>query len=139
MSTLLRAFVSLAGLFLIIMAIRSIVTRHLTEQQSYFWIFSGIGIIIFGLFPQVSAIIAQIFGVDYIPSIIFMIAIVIAIFGIFSCFQAIAILNKRVHELAMQVSLLNRENSLLIKACNDMGIEVVELQQVTATEEVAVD
>lgn len=135
MSLLLRMIVGLSGVFLIFMAVRSVVIGQLSEKQSYFWIFSGLGIILFGLFPNLSTWIARLFGVEYTPSIIFMISIVIAIYGIFNCFQAIANLNKRVQELAMQVSLLNQENNLLLKACANMGIQVLELQREIDVEE----
>lgn len=120
MSVLLRLFVGFAGIFLIFMTVRSMVTRQLSEEQSYFWLISGLGVILLGLFPGISAKTAEIFGVEYIPSVIFMIGIIISIYGIFMCFQAIANLNKRVQELAMQVSLLNQENSMLIKAHRKM-------------------
>lgn len=134
MSLLLRMTVGLSGASLIFMAVRSVVTRQLSEQQGYFWIFSGLGIIIFGAFPGVSAWIAQLFDVEYIPSIVFMIAIIIAIYGIFNCFQAIANLNKRVQELAMQVSLLNHENNSLLKAYKDMAMSVSNLKNETDIE-----
>lgn len=131
MSLLLRITVGLAGALLIFLAVRSVVTRRMSEQQSYFWIFSGLGVISFSLFPQLPAWIARFFGVEYIPSIIFMLAIVIAIYGIFNCFQAIAILNKRVQELAIQVSLLNQENSILFKAFVNKDLPAPELRRET--------
>ena len=65
------------------------------------------------LFPSIAYLIADVFGVDYVPSIFFAIAIILAMYGIFYCFKAITSLQNRVHELAMQVSILNQENAKL--------------------------
>ncbi len=114
MSVLLRIAICTASVLLIAMVVRSLVNREMTEKQSIFWFFCGIVVFVFGLFPSISGFIATIFGVEYIPSIIFTIAIVMAMYGIFNCFQSIAGLHKRVQELAMHVSLLNQENSILL-------------------------
>lgn len=116
MSVLLRIAICMAGILLIVMAVRSVVMREITEKQSLFWIFCGIVMFLFGLIPGIVVLIAAIFGVDYSPSIIYTIAIVLAMYGIFNCFQSIAGLHKRVQELAMHVSLLNQENSMLLNA-----------------------
>jgi len=73
----------------------------------------GLIIILFGLFPQLVYFISDSFSVEYPPSIIFAIAIILATYGIFSCYRTNAELSARVQELAMQVSLLNEENSHL--------------------------
>lgn len=113
MSVLLRIFICLSGLALIYMARKANIVRKMTERQSLFWIIGGLIIILFGLFPQLVYFISDSFSVEYPPSIIFAIAIILATYGIFSCYRTNAELSARVQELAMQVSLLNEENSHL--------------------------
>ena len=113
MSVLLRIFICLSGLALIYMARKANIVRKMTERQSLFWIMGGLIIILFGLFPQLVYFISDSFSVEYPPSIIFAIAIILAPYGIFSCYRTNAELSARVQELAMQVSLLNEENSHL--------------------------
>jgi hypothetical protein len=113
MSVLLRIFICLSGLALIYMARKANIVRKMTERQSLFWIMGGLIIILFGLFPQLVYFISDSFSVEYPPSIIFAIAIILATYGIFSCYRTNAELSARVQELAMQVSLLNEENSHL--------------------------
>lgn len=115
MSFLLSLFVSIAGGFLIAIAFKSIIEREISERQSLFWIISGCVIVFFGIFPSLSGRLADFFGVVYAPSIIFAIALLMAMYGIFQCFRDIASLKKRQQELAMQVSLLNQENAVLLK------------------------
>jgi hypothetical protein len=113
MSVTLRIFVCISGMALIYMARRASIVRKMTERQSLFWILGGGIIIIFGLIPQLVYFVSDTFGVEYAPSIIFAIAIILAIFGIFNCYRTNAELTARVQELAMQVSLLNEESSHL--------------------------
>lgn len=116
MSPMLRIAIMLSGVALIIMARRANIARKLTEKQSLFWIAGGLIIILFGLIPQLVYFISDLFSVEYPPSIIFAIAIVLATYGIFNCYKTNAELSARVQELAMQVSLLNEENTELKKS-----------------------
>ncbi len=113
MSILLRSLICMAGIILIYLAQKASVVRKMTEKQSLFWIVGGIIIILFGLLPQLVYFISDLFSVEYPPSIIFALAIILATYGIFNCYQTNAELSARVQELAMQVSLLNEENSRL--------------------------
>ncbi|HHV12059.1 MAG TPA: DUF2304 domain-containing protein [Clostridiales bacterium] len=115
MSVTLRVFICLSGLVLIYMARRASIVRKMTERQSLFWILGGVTIIAFGLLPQLVYFISDRFAVEYPPSIIFAIAIILATYGIFDCYKSNAELSARVQELAMQVSLLNEENSHLVE------------------------
>lgn len=113
MSILLRILIGVTGIILIRMARRASIVQKMTEKQSLFWIIGGAIIILFGLFPPLVYFISNLFSVEYPPSIIFSIAIIFAIYGIFNCYKTNAELSARVQELAMQVSLLNEENSHL--------------------------
>ncbi len=93
------------GLALIIIAIRAIVKRVITERQSLFWIFSGLIIAVGCAFPWITWGIADYFGVEYAPTIIFMVAIGLLVFGLFYCFQKLAKLSRQVRDLAISASL----------------------------------
>ncbi len=110
MSDSLRILVCIAGIVLIFMARKANIARKLTERQSLFWIIGGVIIIMFGLVPHLVYFIADLFGVEYPPSIIFAISIMLVTYGIFNCYKTNAELSARVQELAMQISLLNDEN-----------------------------
>ncbi|WP_342758504.1 DUF2304 domain-containing protein [Kineothrix sedimenti] len=129
MSITLRIFVCFTGIVLIYMARKASIVRKMTEKQSLFWIIGGFIIILFGLIPQLVYFISDLFSVEYPPSIIFALAIVLAAYGIFNCYNSIAELSSRVQELAMQVSLLNEENSHL-KVLIERDGELVQLQGV---------
>ena len=119
MSVLLRILICIAGMILIYMARKASIVRKLTEKQSLFWISGGIIIILFGLIPQLVYFVSNLFSVEYPPSIIFAISIILSTYGIFNCYKTNAELSARVQELAMQVSLLNEENSHLKELLED--------------------
>lgn len=121
MSIILRIFICIAGTILIYLARRANIVRKMTERQSLFWILAGMIIIICGLFPPIVELISDLFSVDYPPSIIFAISIMLAIYGIFNCYKTNAELFSRVQELAMQVSLLNEENSRIKELLENGG------------------
>ncbi len=127
MSISLRILVCLTGMVLIYMARKANIVRKMTERQSIFWIMAGIIIILFGLIPQLVYLTSDLFSVEYPPSIIFAIAIILATYGIFNCYQTNAELTARVQELAMQVSLLNEENSHLKKLIDNEHVIIDEI------------
>lgn len=113
MSVSLRLLVCAAGIVFIYISRKANIARKMTEKQSLFWIIGGIIIFTFGLFPKLVVFTSELFDVDYPPSIIFAISIILVFYGIFSCYKTNAELTARVQELAMQISLLNDENKQL--------------------------
>lgn len=135
MSLLLQIFICASGLILIYMARKASIVRKMTERQSLFWIIGGIIIILFGFFPQLVYFISDRFAVEYPPSIIFAISIILATYGIFNCYRTNAELSARVQELAMQVSLLNEENSHLKDLIKS---ETISYEEMTASRQAGV-
>lgn len=110
MSIVLRLSILFAGIALIIVILKHITRKKLREKQSLIWIFTGLGMIIISIIPQVVTLLAKLFGVSYAPSIIFVLGLVVVVFGLYYCYQSIFNLERRVDELTRQVSLLNAEN-----------------------------
>ncbi len=113
MSIALRILVCISGVVLMFIARKANIARKMTERQSLFWILGGAIIILFGIIPRLVFIVSDFFSVDYPPSIIFAISIMLLFYGIFSCYKTNAELISKVQELAMQISLLNDENAEL--------------------------
>lgn len=105
MTPTLQLFGILAGITLIIVTLRAIVKRVITERQSLFWIFLGIIVIVFCSFPILCTVLAEFFGVAYAPSIIFMAALIIVGFGLFYCFQKLAKMSGQVRDLAIHLTI----------------------------------
>ncbi len=108
------------GVLLLLFAIRCIVKRVITARQSLFWIFTGIIIIIFSVFPGLIFSVADFFGAEYAPSIFLFIGVLMLFCGVFYCFERIAGLHRQVRDLAINLSLMNEEN---LKFRRMLGIE----------------
>ena len=109
MSWILRVFICLASLCLFYITIRDLVRRKLTEKSSLFWFFMAAVMLLIGIFPDLVFLVSNAFNVEYAPSIIFAIAIVAALFGIYTCYRTNADLTRRVNELSIQISILNSD------------------------------
>lgn len=109
MSVLLRVFICLAAVCLFYITIRDLVRRKLTEKSSLFWFFMAFVMLLVGLFPDVVFLVSKAFHVDYAPSIIFAIALLGALFGLYTCYRTNADLTRRVNELSIQISILNSD------------------------------
>lgn len=115
MSILLRILVVIGGTILLYSIRESNIKRKITEAQSLYWILMGFVIIGLGIFPNIVYFIANLFSVEYAPSIMFAIFIMLMIYGVLYCYKTGADLNNKIQELAIQVSLLNEENNRLGK------------------------
>lgn len=109
MSAILRLFVCLASVALICTTLRDLVRRKLTEKQCLFWFAIAGVMLLAGIIPNLTILVAGFFGVEYAPSIVFAIAIVAALFGIYNCYRDNADLARRVNELSIQISILNSD------------------------------
>lgn len=109
MSAILRLFICLASVALIYTTLRDLVRRKLTEKQCLFWFAIAGMMLIVSLIPNLIGLVSGFFGVEYPPSIVFAIAIVAALFGIYNCYRDNADLSRRVNELSIQISILNSD------------------------------
>lgn len=109
MSAMLRIFICLSSLALFYIVLRDLIKRKLTERQSLFWFAVGAILLLAGLIPDLAFLVAGFFHVEYAPSIIFAIALVAALFGIYNCNRTNADLTRRVNELSIQISILNSD------------------------------
>ena len=109
MSAILRLFICLASITLICTTIRDLVRRKLTEKQCLFWFGIAGMMLLVSLIPNLIGLVSGFFGVEYPPSIVFAIAIVAALFGIYNCYRDNADLSRRVNELSIQISILNSD------------------------------
>lgn len=109
MSVMLRLFIIIASVALVYNVVKDLIRRKLTERQSLFWLFVALVMFGAGLVPGAAFMLADFFKVEYAPSIVFAIALVAALFGLYSCNRTNADLLRRVNELSIQISILNSD------------------------------
>ena len=98
------------GLFFIIYILLIVRNKNFSESKSLFWIFGGIIILILSIFPNLIKQFAFYIGIEYGPSALFLLAIVILVYIVFRQDQEISDLNEKVKELAQLVALLKKES-----------------------------
>lgn len=111
MTLAVSLLIAAIGILLIGIVIKSIVKKKITERQGLLWLLAGLIIVVGGLFPDLTKKLAAALGVVYAPSLIFTLAILAIYFIVFLCTLWISGLTANMQELAMQVALLNHENS----------------------------
>lgn len=113
MSILVNIFTVVTGLVLILYVIKSMINKKMTESQSILWLLIGVVAIVLGLFPSIITFIADLLGVWYPPTIMFLIAYIGLLFIVLNHTTAISIQSNQISELYMQIALLNTENERL--------------------------
>lgn len=111
------------GFLLIYSVIKLIVKRKMTESQSVLWLIIGLVTILIGAFPSIIEFVANLLGIWYPPTIVFLIAYVGLLFIVFKNTVVISIQSNQINELFMQIALLNLENEKLKEAL-DLSEEV---------------
>ena len=107
MSLMLRIFILLSGLAMITAVMIDLRKRKLSEKQSLFWIITSVVLMLASVMPvNVLQFAANLFSVSYIPSLIFMLMLILVVFGVYFLFRAICQHEMKVNELAQQITLL---------------------------------
>lgn len=131
MTLTLQLFGILAGVALIAYVLRCIVKRNITARQSLFWILMGVVVVIFCCFPFLTMRLADFFGVEYAPSIIYMTALIIVAFGLFYCFQKLAKLSAQLRDLAIHLTIVQKKlQELESKSSEFADIDLAEFDEV---------
>jgi hypothetical protein len=115
MSILVNIFATATGLILIYYVIKLMVDKKMTESQSVLWLGIGVVAIILSFFPSIITFIADLLGIWYPPTIVFLIAYIGLLFIVLKNTTAISIQSNQINELFMQIALLNMENERLKK------------------------
>jgi len=127
MTLTLQLFGILAGAALIAYVLRCVVKRNITARQSLFWILMGVVVVIFCCFPSLCIRLADFFGVEYAPSIIYMTALIIVAFGLFYCFQKLTKLSAQLRDLAIHLTIAQKKlKELESKKEIDFDLDVFE-------------
>lgn len=110
-----RILFATIGLVVMIYVYKKVSKNKIAEKESIFWIVGAGGIFILSLFPQIIQVLAKISGIEYAPSMLFMIGIVFCIILIFRLTMCVFTLQQQVKELgqhnAIIESKLDKEKS----------------------------
>lgn len=91
--------------------INEVSKKKFSIKESFWWFIASILILFLALFPQTINWLAEIFGVEYPPTVFFVFCIIFLTFINFRNSKKIAEQQEKIIELAQQVSILKNEKS----------------------------
>ncbi len=112
MNTALKIFILVCGLLFTVTIIRLLIKKRISESNSIIWLIGSFAILVLSLIPEVLQVIADIVGIDYPPSLLFLLSILLLLLIVFSQSVQISLLNDRVREMTQRIALLQVENEL---------------------------
>lgn len=101
-------FIILALFFSTIIIFKT-VQKRIFEKDSLIWLFLMVVVLIFGIFPNLIVTISGWIGIDYPPSLLFLLGVLSLLYLVFRLTTQVTALNSRVKELGQQVAILNLE------------------------------
>lgn len=83
--------------------------RKLELKYALLWFVLGIGVLIFGSFPQITVLLAEIAGISTPINMLFFVGFCFSLIIIFSLTVALSRLSNRVKRLTQEMALIKRE------------------------------
>ena len=83
MQTLLGFAAAMLGVVLLYIVMMNMKRKKISEAQAVSWLGAGVLIIILGIFPGLIPYFANMLGINYAPTLIFVIAIAVLMFIVF--------------------------------------------------------
>lgn len=100
----------LIGIVVIVYIFNTVKKGKFSVNESIFWMCGGFIVLILSIFPQIIIFFAEKVGVDYPPSLLFMLCNVFLLFMCFRNNRRIAEQQEKIIELAQQVTLLKSKS-----------------------------
>ena len=110
MSLALRTLIFIVAFGVFVIVFTSLIRRKLNESSSILWLVIGFFAMIFGIYPELLSIMGDSLGIEYKPGLLFMIAIAVLLLIVFRNNCHITVLELKVRELTMQLSLMKGES-----------------------------
>lgn len=104
-----NVFFIIIGLFTVISIYRKVNKKIFSETESFFWMIGGIIVLVLSIFPNFIKKISNAVGIEYGPSLLFLMSILFLLYIVFRQSQQISVLNERVKELAQICALIEEK------------------------------
>lgn len=103
MSVVLRMIILLLGASFTITVLYLLIKKRINEKSSLLWLIGSIGVLFISLQPKVLDVLAEFIGIDYPPTLLFLMAVIVLLFiNLFHSVQ-ITILSYQLKELTQYV------------------------------------
>jgi hypothetical protein len=103
-------FILLLGSCCSLFVILLLVKKKINERNTLVWLAGSIGIFVLSAYPGLLNWIGRVLGVDYPPSLLFLISTLLLLIVVLHQSMQISVLNEKVKQLAQAVALLSVES-----------------------------
>jgi hypothetical protein len=110
MGSPLKFTILLLGVIFIISVVYLLVNRRINERNSFLWLAGSLGILVLAAIPDILEIMADLTGVDYPPTLLFLLSILVILFILLYQSVQISILQDKCRELAQHLAIMNFHN-----------------------------
>lgn len=117
-----RIFFIAVAIILIVFIYRNVKRNLMSQDESILWMLGAIIILIFGIWPDLIILLAHLVGIDYAPSLLFLLA---SVFLFMFCFRN----GQRNSELKEKNKELIQNSALLEKRIRDLEAKVSALEE----------
>jgi len=105
MSPALRIFLILTSIAVTLYALRKIRKSQLDIDDSFFWIFFSVLLLVMSIFPQIPIFCAKLLGIESPANFVFLFMLCIAFFKIFSVAVELSMTKHRLNHLIQRLAL----------------------------------
>ncbi len=107
MSGTVKLIIFILGLVFVATVIRLLVKRRINERNSLFWLAGSLLILMLATAPNILDIVSRTIGVDYPPTLLFLLSILVILFILLYQSIQISILQEKCRELTQLLAITN--------------------------------
>lgn len=103
-----RIFFGVIGILAMVLVLSDVKKKKFFEQESFFWVIGALAVLILALFPELIILLANLIGVDYPPSLLFLLAIVFILYLLFRQSKQVSLLKEQVKDLGQKLVVMQK-------------------------------
>lgn len=103
----LRLFILFCGIIFDIIVINLLIKKKISERNSIIWFVLSIFIFILSVFPGMIDFAAGLLGIDYPPTLLFLLSMLLLFIMVLNHYIQLSTLNSRLKEVTQQVAIIN--------------------------------
>lgn len=107
MNIQLRLFIFVCGIMFSLIVLNLLIKKRISEKNSLVWFGLSLCIFILSAFPSIVDSAATLLGIDYPPTLLFLMSILVVIFMSLNHYIQLSVLNSRLKEMTQQVAIIN--------------------------------
>lgn len=107
MSGTVKLIIFFLGVIFVVTVMYLLVKRKINERNSLFWLAGSLIILLLATTPDILEITARIIGVDYPPTLLFLLSILVILFILLYQSIQISVLQEKCRELTQHLAIAN--------------------------------